>query len=204
MWFDRFEYRTFTKMADITITLSKRFQQLVPKLRRLSGDGGVHALNRATVRLREFVVTKFMGAGSTEMRRLARNTGTMERRTAALPAQASADGVTSSLHIDVPYASTHFTATNKRQTVIRPITGRFLTVPILVGANKRPPQPARAYARTTARGGVLYAVAGNGLLPIFSLRSSVTVPTRINIKRDIVPYARQLVTEELNNEIANL
>jgi hypothetical protein len=113
----------------------------------------------------------------------------------------SPSGAEARIKIGVPYASTHFTSTNKLQTVIKPVTGLKLTVPILVGANKRPPRTARQYQNKFIERGILYAVTREGVFPIFSLRDSVTVPTRVNIQRDIAPYATKRLEEELTAEI---
>lgn len=146
-----------------------------------------------------------MGGASTGTRRLARNTGRMENDTVALPATNILGTVRSGVHINVPYASLHFTDTGRRETIIVPRKAKYLTVPILKNAQKRAPKPARDYERTIVIGKTMYSVERNGgLLPIFSLRSSVKVPVRVDVQRDIEPAAKRIMGEEIKAELAKV
>lgn len=181
------------------VNISKRFEKLAE---RLTGLATVRVLNRAAPRIRDFIRTAFMGGGKTSAGQLARNTGAMERHTTFTRAQKGDEGVSAEIHINVPYASTHFTNKGKRVTVIRPKTAKALTVPILRNAQNRAPKEATKYKRRFSFGGILYAVERKkGVFPIFALRNEVRVPTRIDVQKMIVPTAQKIVQEELEKEI---
>lgn len=181
------------------ITISKRFEKLAE---RLTNVATVRVLNRAAPRVRDYIRTQFMGASKTTHTRLARNTGAMERHTTATRAEKDAIRAKATIRINVPYASTHFTDTGKRETIIKPVSAKALTIPILRNAQNRAPKPAREYKRSFAFAGTLYAVERNkGVFPIFALRSFVKVPTRVDIQKHIQPFAERAIKEELQKEI---
>lgn len=157
--------------------------------------------NRASVELRDYIKSTFMGGTATGPKRLARNTGKMERNTKAVPSYTSPAGMAIAVKINVPYATTHFTDTGKKFTRMVPVNGSALTVPIVLGANKRPPRPARAYPVRFARNGILFAVVGRTIRPIFSLRDAVTVKTRVDVKRDIIPKATKILERHIREEV---
>ena len=126
----------------------------------------------------------------------------MERHTIATRAQKGPNGVSAQIKINVPYATTHFTDKGKRVTIIRPVTAKALTIPILKNAQNRAPKEATKYKRRFAYGGILYAVERKkGVFPIFALRTEVRVPTRIDIPTMIAPVAERILREELEGEI---
>ncbi len=181
------------------VNISKRLEKLGDRLTNLAT---VRVLNRAAPRIRDFIRTAFMGGAKTTAGQLARNTGAMERHTTFTRAQKGEEGVSAEIHINVPYASTHFTNNGKRVTVIRPKIAKALTVPILENAQNRPPKEATKYKRRFAYGGILYAVERKkGVFPIFALRNEVRVPTRIDVQKMIVPTAQKIMQEELEKEI---
>lgn len=172
---------------------------------QLTNVDAVRALNRASIRVRDYVKTTFMGAAARGPKRLARNTGRMEQNTVARRAEKTPDGASGGIAVRVPYADIHFSERGTKTTIITPVRRQALTVPILVGANKRPPHPARYYANTRAVGGILYAATRTkGLFPIFALRSSVAVKSRVSIQKDIEPYAQQVMKEELEKQISRI
>lgn len=180
------------------ISTSSKFD----KIARVVKVPTVRALNRAAPRIRDYIKTQFMGASKTTHTRLARNTGRMERNTTASRAEQSGDVAKATIWINVPYATTHFTDTGKRETIIHPVSAKALTIPILRNAQNRAPKAARDYNNTFVRGGTLYATERNkGVFPIFALRSFVKVPTRVDIQKHIQPYAEQVIKEELQKEI---
>ena len=181
------------------VTISKRLEKLS---QRLTNVATVRVLNRAAPRVRDYIKSQFMGASKTGVSRLARNTGAMERHTTASRAEKSNEGVTARIRINVPYATTHFTDTGKRETIIRPVSAKALTIPILRNAQNRAPKPARDYKRSFVFGDTLYAVERNkGVFPIFALRSFVKVPMRVDIQKQIQPFAEKVIKEELQVEI---
>lgn len=180
-------------------------QVLVNLRQAVSGGLLVRALNRAGVRVRDYIKTTHMGAATTGEKRLARNTGKMERATVALPATVESPGSAAVVvRIGVPYASLHFTDTGKRETIITPVRAKALTIPILKNAQGRAPQSARAYPNTTIKRGVLFAVTRTGQIPIFSLRSSVKVPVRVDMQRDVHPTAEKILKEEVERLLGDV
>jgi hypothetical protein len=181
------------------VEISKRFEKLAS---RLTNVATVRVLNRAAPRIRDFIRSTFMGASKTTGSRLARNTGAMERHTTFTRAEKEPDRSTAQIKINVPYATTHFTDKGKRVTIIKPVTAKALTIPILKNAQQRAPKAARDYKRRFAFGGVLYAAErNNGVFPIFALRSMVKVPTRVDIQKQVQPTAERIIKEELQVEI---
>jgi len=161
----------------------------------------IKAGNRASKDLRDYIKATFMGGASTGRKRLARNTGAMERNTLAVPSYTTPEGMAIGVKINVPYATTHFTDIGKKYTRMTPVHGSALTVPILKGANKRAPRPASAYPNRFARNNVLFAVIGSRVVPVFSLRPSVVVKTRVDVKRDIVPKATRILEQAIKDEV---
>jgi hypothetical protein len=181
------------------IFISPRVRDLIKNAKRVDV---VAALNRSSIEVRDYIKHTFMGASSRGPKRLARNTGRMEQNTIARRAGKTPDGGSVGVTINVPYASTHFADRGVKTTVIAPTNAKALTVPILVGKNLRPPHPARYYAKTFAYQSVLYAVTrARGVFPIFSLRSSVAVKSRVSIEKDIAPYAQFVIKRELEKEV---
>jgi len=187
------------------ITTSEKFERLLNRAGDQLPARMVTVMNKVAPLVRNYIREVYMGAPQTLPRRLARNTGNMERHTVVIRAKPESGGTSAGVHINVPYASTHFTHTGRKELTIRPKTKAALTVPILVGANKRPPLPATGYKARFAFNGILYAkIAKRGILPIFALRSSVTVPTRIDVQRDIQPYAELAMKDYTEREIERL
>lgn len=176
------------------LTISDRFERLLKRVDKEINPKMVTALNEASTQVRDFIRQRFMGGANTSSNRLARNTGAMERHTVAKRAEITPDGVRAGVEINVPYATTHFTDIGRRSVLIQAKNGKALTIPILKGGNHRAPKPATAYPRRFAYNGLLYAAVRNkGVLPIFALRTSVTIPIRVDIQRDIQPYADTVI-----------
>lgn len=185
------------------VNISKRAERAAERLGKL---GLIRAMNRTIVDVRDYIKRRYMGGANTSSNRLARNTGSMERHTVATRATKDGTGrVTASVKINVPYASVHFSDKGARVTVIKPRTATKLTVPILKNAQKRPPLPASGYRNKFVYNDILYTVRRNKfIIPIFSLRSSVSVPSRIDIDRDVNPYARQVMEREVRAEVKSI
>ena len=177
------------------LTISKRFE----KMAKATLNDGIQkriraAINEGTPQVRDYIKRTFMGAASRGGPRLARNTGQMERRTVATPAVIGPTGsISAGIEIRVPYASTHFAHDNRPGITIYPRSKAALTVPILENSKLRPPKPATEYPRRFAHRGVLYSPTARGVLPIFRLRKSVYVETRVHIAKDIQPTARKIL-----------
>ncbi len=170
---------------------------------RLDTSGFVRAMNRSIVQVRDYVRQRYMGGARTSPNRLARNTGSMERHTVATRAETAPNGdVKATVKVNVPYASVHFSDKGQKHTVIKPKVVKKLTVPILKNNQQRAPFPARAYKSRFAYNDILYTVRNRKfIIPVFALRSSVTVPSRIDIERDVAPFARTVFERELNEEL---
>lgn len=182
------------------VNLSKQAERIIA---RLDGSGLLRAMNRTVVEVCEHLKRRYMGAAQTKANQLARNTGRMERHTTAGRAEKTAnDGVKATIKVNVPYASLHFSDKGQKHTVIKPRNVTKLTIPILKNAQHRAPQPATAYKSRFAYNNILYMVRQQKfIIPIFALRSSVTVPSRIDIQRDIMPYATQVLEKEVKHEL---
>lgn len=184
------------------VDISKRAQKIA---NRLTGLGMIRVMNRTVTNVRDYIKQRYMGGARTSPNRLARNTGAMERHTVATRAQDTGGTVRASIKVNVPYASIHFSDKGQKQTVIKPRNVTKLTVPILKNDQHRPPLPASGYRNKFAYNDILYAVRRNKFIfPIFSLRSSVTVPSRIDIHRDVEPHAKKVLEQELQNEIRTI
>lgn len=187
------------------LTISERFDRLLKRVDKQINPSLVSVLNRASVQVRDYIRQRHMGGANTSPNRLARNTGAMERHTVAKRAEITPDGVRAGVEINVPYATTHFTDIGRTSVLIKAKNGNALTIPILKGSNHRAPKPASEYPRRFAYNGLLYAaVRGKGILPIFALRTSVVIPIRVNIQRDIQPYADKVIREDVEKTIAKL
>ena len=191
------------------LSVSGRMRQLDKRVAQLTGPRIIRIMNEAAQDVRDWMVGRFMGGGRTAPNRLARNTGDMERKTVARRAETT-DGVTKAvIAINVPYASIHFGEGGKLSTTIRPKKGKALAIPLaaIKGANQRPILSAGSSAITKkfSFGGVLYgSFNGQPTQALFRLRSSVVVPVRVQIERDIQPYATAKVQEILEREITKI
>lgn len=185
------------------LTVSKRFE----KMAKATLKDGVRkriraAMNEGTPLVRDYIKRTFMGAAKRGGPRLARNTGRMERRTVATPAVIGPDGsVKSGVEIRVPYASLHVSLKTRSGIVVRPRSKAALTVPILENEKMRPPRPATAYNNRFSFNGVLYGRTRDGVIPIFRLRDSVFIPTRINVDRDVQPQAKRILRNILLDRV---
>lgn len=174
-------------------------------MNRLNGLGLIRVMNRTVADVRDYIKRRYMGGARTSPNRLARNTGAMEKHTVATRAEDIGGTVRASIKVNVPYASIHFSDKGQKQTVIKPRNVTKLTIPILKNDQHRAPLPASGYTNKFAYNDILYAVRRNKfVLPIFSLRSSVTVPSRIDISRDIDPYAKTVLERELQAEVQSI
>ena len=181
------------------ITISGRAGKIRNQLRDLDL---LRVMNRTVAAVRDKLKQQHMGGSNTSPNRLARNTGAMERNTVATRAEKVGESIRASVKVNVPYASVHFTDRGYKQTIIRPKNVTKLTVPILKNEQKRPPLPASGYRQKFAYNNILYAVRnGKFVFPIFALRSSVRVPARIDISRDINPYAKAVFDQEFQSEL---
>lgn len=171
---------------------SDRFRQLEARGKQLTGPQAVRIVNEVTRKTRDYMVRRFMGGASTSPNRLARNTGNMEQKTVARRAVQTNHGVSATIAINVPYASVHFVEAQHKVTVIRPKKAQSLTIPIFVNNQKRAPYAASSTSITgkfTFRGTLWGRLPGEQRKPLFKLVNSVSVPSRVNIAKDIQPYA---------------
>jgi hypothetical protein len=182
------------------VNLSKQAERIIA---RLDNSGLLRAMNKTVAEVRDHIKRRYMGGARTSPNRLARNTGAMERHTVATRAEKAGDqSIKAAIKVNVPYASIHFSDHGQKQTVIKPRTVTKLTVPILKNAQHRAPLPAKGYPSRFAYHDILYASKkGKFIFPIFALRSSVTVPSRIDISRDVLPYAREILEREVKHEL---
>lgn len=195
-------------MATRAQQAAARFQRQV---NQLTGPRMIRIVNEAIQELRDLVKTRYMGATRTESKRLARNTGKMEAATIATRAKRDANGdVSAQLKIGVPYASVHFGEHGKTETIIRPKNKLALTVPTYFakGGNGRAlfPAKSRAIKGKYVRNGVLYGqLPGQASKqPLFVLRSSVVVPVRVSVERDIQPEANRIMSAIVAREVQKI
>jgi phage gpG-like protein len=189
--------------------ISKRLQRMDRLVAQFTGPRVIRIMNETAREVRDYIKSRYMGGGRTSPNRLARNTGEMERKTVARRAETT-DGKTKAVvAINVPYASVHFGEGGKLATVIRPKKGKALAIPLAAvrGPNQRPVLPAGSSQITKKFSfkGILYgALPGQKTKPLFALRSSVTVPVRVQVERDIQPFATQTMQDKLKREIVKL
>lgn len=191
----------------MALTISERFKKLEEKGKQLTGPRAVRVVNEVTRKTRDYMVQRFMGGANTSPNRLARNTGKMEQKTVARRAVKTNHGVTATIAINVPYASVHFAENAHKVTVIRPKKAQSLTIPIFVNSQKRAPYAANS-ASITGKftfGNVLYGrLPGEKVKPLFRLRQSVSVPSRISVAKDIQPFADAEMAKAFDREATKI
>lgn len=188
------------------LTISRRMERLQKKLLfSLVGPGLLRAVNGTARDTRDFIKSHFMGGAITTGNRLARNTGKMEQKTTAGRAIQSTVDTKALVSINVPYASVHFGEGGKTSTTIFPRHAKALAIPLnaVKGTNHRPVLPANSRAITnkfTHRGLLWGRLPGQRTQPLFRMAGSVTVPVRITVERDIIPYAQDLLGKRIQAE----
>jgi hypothetical protein len=180
------------------------------QVHQLLGPRMIRIVNEAIRELRDLIKTRYMGAASTQPKRLARNTGKLEQSTTATRATRTADGVSASINMRRKYASVHFGEKGKTQTVIRPKVKKALTVPtyFIKGPDQRPRYAANSkqISDKYVRNGVLYGKIGGEASghPLFVLRDSVVVPVRVSVERDIQPEGQRILARIVDREIKKI
>lgn len=192
------------------LTISRRMERFQKKaLFSFVGPGLLRAVNATARDTRDFIKQRFMGGTSTSGNRLARNTGKMEQKTVAGRAAQSTIDTKALVSINVPYASVHFGEGGKTKTTIFPRHAKALAIPLnaVKGTNHRPLLQAgsRLIKNKFTHGGLLYGrMPGKLTAPLFRMAGSVTVPVRINVERDIIPFAQDLLSKRIKVEAAKI
>ncbi len=192
-----------------TFKLSGKVRKFEQNIQIFTTSRMVRIINEAARTTRDYMVQRFMGGARTSPNRLARNTGNMEKKTIVRRASQTATATKASIVIGVKYASVHFGEGGKTSTTIRPVNAQALAVPLktVLGPDHRPVYPAKSKSITNkfSFGGILYGrLPGQKTQPLFALRSSVTVPVRVNVERDIQPFATKTVNDTVRREAAKL
>lgn len=187
------------------LVLSERVTRLTGRSKAFNDTILIRVMNAGMKQLRDLIKTRFMGGAKTTARRLARNTGKMEQRTVARRAERTGIGVRGSIAINVPYASVHF-GVRGHETIITPKVKQALTVPMrgVLGPDKRPVLPAnsRQIKGKHVKNGIAYGILpGDVMKPLFKLKSSVAVPVRVDIQRDIEPVAERIMQKLIRDEL---
>lgn len=188
-------------MANVEV--SEKARELANRAEKFVSQEAVKIMSQAAEMVRDFIKTQLIGQGSTGPRTLSRNTGEMERNTVAVRAKLFNGGVQASVAINVKYASIHFSDKGQKTTVIVPKSAKSLTIPLVVGADKRAILPARSSAiqNKFALKGKLYGRLPGGVTrALFTLKDSVTVKSRIDVDRDIQPFASQTIKTIMERE----
>lgn len=191
-------------MADIKT--DKVVEELDLRAVDLTSAQMIRIMNVAAKLLKEKILRDHLGGTRTTGKRLARNTGNLEKSVIARAAKVGENGVGVEVDIKAKYASVHFGAIGK-VTIIRPVTKQALTIPLpeMIGPNKRALYAANSRSITGkfAKGGVLF-----GKLPgdqrtrrLFSLRKSVAVPVRIDIKQDLENWIEPQIVAMVNEKV---
>ena len=182
---------------------ARRFQRQIDQF---TGPRMIRIVNEAVQTLLTVIKTRHMGGASTGPKQLARNSGRIEKKTTATRAKRSASGVSASINIDVPYASIHFPEGKRTRTVINARKGQALAIPLagIKGPNKRPlfkPRSPQILGKYAAKG-ILYGRINNKekQIPLFLLRTSVVVPARASVERDLKPEGERILKEVIERE----
>lgn len=189
----------------------KAAKKIQAQVAQFTGPRMIRIMNEAIRTLRDLIKTRHMGGSATGPKRLARNTGKMEKNTIATRASNKNGNVTAAIKINVPHASVHFGEGNKTQTVIKPRIKQALTVPLpgILGGDKRPRFAARSKqisGKYITDHGVLYGrlPGGKSQMPLFVLRTSVVVPVRVSVERDIKPEGERILKETIEREATKI
>jgi hypothetical protein len=187
------------------LTISQRLAKMDARVSQFTGPRMIRIVNKVLRELRDHIKTRHMGASRTGYKRLARNTGKMEENTIASRAEQTAEGVKGAVKINVRYASIHFG--ERTSTLILPRKKKALAVPLspIIGANKRPMFAAGSsqLQGKFTRSGTLYGkLPGESAAdPLFRMASSVVVPMRVSIERDIQPVADEMLERTIQDEV---
>lgn len=190
----------------IQLTIDPVVTELLQRTLDLTSARLIRIMNKAAGLLRDRIKTKHLGAVHTGTDQLARNTGKMETATVARRAIQDVNGVSAQVAVNRPYASIHF-GVRGHFTTIRPVTKRALTVPLpgIIGPNKRALFAANSRSITGkfARNGVLHGKLPGDTQPrrLFSLRQSVAVPVRIDVKLDLQDWIQPQIEAMIEQDL---
>ncbi len=193
-------------MAKITLD---RFIRKLGRQKSITQDILLDAMNRTTRILRRKVIEKhFNNTSAPGARSVRKQSGKLQKSIRFSKAVPVGKGVAANLTIGTEYATTHVALIRRRKKRIRPKKGRFLAIPTRFaraasGVPIAPPLDPR-WKPTSIVNGVIFGHVGTQRLPLFVLKTSVLVPQRISVARDIIKPGEEILKQQILRETKKL
>lgn len=170
----------------------KRLQQLM-----------VTALNKTLPLLKQRLIKTNLSAKPTATSHsIRRQSGKLQKSVTFSKATPAKGFSVATFTISASYAKVHIGNKFTGRTVIRP-RGKFLAIPTRF-ARKKSGEPIAGprdprWGRTFVANDIIFGTLGKNksVKPLFTLRTSVVVPQRVSVKRDIVKPAQQIYEQKI-------